>query len=118
MPGVTRISNIIRRAGSRRAVPAKIFRFAIAAAALASPLLFIQAMAPSAEAAQLNPTARIQALLDNPVNGVVNLPSGTFTIRPSLRLKQGEKIVGHHTTLRVAGSSGDYAAVLADASPG
>jgi len=118
MPGVTRISNIIRRAGSRRAVPAKIFRFAIAAGALSSPLLFIQAIAPSAEAAQLNATARIQALLDNPVNGVVNLPSGTFTIRPALRLQQAETIIGHNTTLTVAASSGDYAAVLQGASPG
>jgi len=80
--------------------------------------MLIQAMAPAAEAAQLNATARIQALLDNPVNGVVNLPSGTFTIRPALRLKQAEKIIGHHTTLRVAGSSGDYAAVLGGASTG
>ena len=118
MPGVTRISNIIRRAGSRRAVPAKIFRFAIAAGALSSPLLFIQAIAPSAEAAQLNATARIQALLDNPVNGVVNLPPGTFTIRPALRLQQAETIIGHNTTLTVAASSGDYAAVLQGASPG
>ncbi len=118
MAGVARISNIIRWTGARRAVPAKIFRFAIAASALSSPLLFLQAMAPSAEAAQLNATARIQALLDNPVNGVVNLPAGTFTIRPALRLTQGEKIIGHHTTLRVAGSSGDYAAVLAGASAG
>src|SRR5713101_59053 len=82
MPGITCVFNIIRWAGSRRAFGAKIFRFAIAAAALSSPLLFLQAMAPSAEAAQLNATAPIQALLDNPVNGVVNLPSGTFTIRP------------------------------------
>jgi len=118
MAGIARISNITNWVGSRRVAPAKIARFGIAACALSSPLLFIQAMAPAAEAAQLNATARIQALLDNPVNGVVNLPSGTFTIRPALRLTRGEKIVGHHTTLKVAGSSGDYAAVLAGASPG
>ncbi len=118
MAGIARISNITNWVGSRRVAPAKIARFGIAACALSSPLLFIQAMAPAAEAAQLNATARIQALLDNPVNGVVNLPSGTFTVRPSLRLNQGEKIVGHHTTLRVASSSGNYAAVLAGASAG
>ena len=118
MSGAARICNIIRWAGSRRAVPAEIFRFVIAACALSSPLLFLQAMAPSAEAAQLNATARIQALLDNPVNGVVNLPSGTFTIRPALRLQQAETIIGHNTTLTVAASSGDYAAVLQGASPG
>jgi hypothetical protein len=118
MSGASRISNVIRRAGSRRAVAAKIIRFGIAACALSAPLMLIQAMAPPAEAAQLDATARIQALLDTPVHGVVNLPSGTFTIRPALRLKQGEKIIGHHTTLRVAGSSGDYAAVLASASAG
>jgi hypothetical protein len=60
-------------------------------------------------------TARIQALLNSPVNGVVNLPTGTFTISPSLQLKQGEAIVGHNTTLTVAASSGDYVAVLAGA---
>ncbi len=118
MSGASPISNIIRRAGSRRPVTAKIVRLGIAACALSAPLMLIQAMAPAAEAAQLNATARIQALLDNPVNGVVNLPSGTFTIRPALRLKQAEKIIGHHTTLRVAGSSGDYTAVLGGASAG
>ena len=85
--------------------------------ALSSPLLLIQAMAPSAQAAQVNSTTRIQALLDHPVAGVVNLPSGTFTIRPALRLSHGEKIVGHHTTLKVAASSGDYVAVLQGAAP-
>jgi hypothetical protein len=65
-----------------------------------------------------NATARIQALLDNPVNGIVNLPPGTFTIRPVLRLKQAETIIGHHTTLKVAARSGNYAAVIAGASPG
>lgn len=118
MARVARITKTTRRAGSRRAVPAKIFRFAMAGAALSSPLLVLQGMAPAAHAAELNATGRIQALLDNPVNGVVNLPVGTFTIRPTLRLRHGEKIVGHHTVLRVAGSSGDYAAVLTGASAG
>jgi hypothetical protein len=63
-------------------------------------------------------TARIQALLDNPVNGVVNLPPGMFMIRPVLRLRQAETIVGHHTTLKVAAHSGNYAAVISGASPG
>jgi hypothetical protein len=49
---------------------------------------------------------------------VVNLPAGTFTIRPALRLQQAETIIGHNTTLMVAASSGDYAAVLQGASPG
>src|SRR5712691_289441 len=60
-------------------------------------------------------TARIQALLDSPAGGTVNLPHGTFTIWPTLRLKHGERIVGHRTTLRVASGSGDYSAVLTGA---
>jgi parallel beta-helix repeat protein len=48
---------------------------------------------------------------------VVNLPSGTFTISPSLRLTRGEAIVGHNTTLTVAASSGDYWTVLTGATP-
>ena len=117
MAGIARISKIISRAGRRRTVPVKILRFGIAACALSSPLLLIPAMAPAAHAAQLNSTAQIQALLDHPVNGVVNLPSGTFTIRPALLLSQGEKIAGHRTTLKVAASAGNYAAVLAGATP-
>jgi hypothetical protein len=58
-------------------------------------------------------TARIQSLLDRPVNGKVNLPPGTFTVRPTLRLSQGETITGHHTTLKIAAHSGNYAAMLA-----
>jgi len=61
-------------------------------------------------------TARIQALLDDPVNGNVSLPAGTFAIRPGLRLHQGETITGHRTTLKVASGSGNYAAVLSGAS--
>ena len=117
MAGIARISKIISRAGRRRTVPVKILRFGIAACALSSPLLLIPAMAPAAHAAQLNSTAQIQALLDHPVNGVVNLPSGTFTIRPALLLSRGEAITGHNTTLTVAASAGDYAAVLAGATP-
>ena len=74
MAGMARISNIISRALSRRPVSAKVLRIGISVCALSSPLLFMQAMDPAAEAAQLNSTARIQELLDNPVNGVVNLP--------------------------------------------
>jgi hypothetical protein len=118
MPGTTLTSDIIRRAKSRRSIPAAILKFAVAAGTVSSALLSLQAMAPVAEAAQLDATGRIQALLDNPANGVVNLPSGTFTIRPTLRLRQAEKIIGHHTTLTVAGSAGDYTAVLAGASAG
>src|SRR6266536_2814492 len=74
------------------------------------------ASAPAAQAGTASGTARIQALLDNPVHGTVNLPSGTFTISQPLRLHQGERIIGHHTTLRVAAGLGDYAAMLAGAS--
>jgi hypothetical protein len=115
MAGITRIGNIISRV-SRRAVSAKVLQFGIAACALSSPLLVSLAMAPAAQAAALNSTATIQALLNHPVNGVVNLPAGSFTIRPTLRLSHGERIAGHHTTLTVAASSGNYAAVLTGAS--
>jgi hypothetical protein len=80
--------------------------------------LLVPVLGGTAQAAQgPNATARIQALLDNPVNGVVNLPPGTFTIRPVLRLQMGETIIGHHTTLKVAASSGDYRAVLTGTTP-
>src|SRR6266508_3482113 len=72
----------------------------------------------AAKAGTASGTARIQALLDNPVHGTVNLPSGTFTISQPLRLHQGERIIGHHTTLRVAAGLGDYAAMLAGAGNG
>jgi hypothetical protein len=74
-----------------------------------------QAKVTATATAPADSTAQIQALLDNPVNGVVNLPSGTFTISPSLRLTRGEAIVGHNTTLKVAASSGDYWTVLTGA---
>jgi hypothetical protein len=98
-------------------------------AALLVPLAFLAAFlvpvatAPSASAAGTGSatpaaaTARIQALLDSPVNNTVNLPHGTFVIRPTLRLHQGERIIGHQTTLTVAAGSGNYAALLAGASP-
>jgi hypothetical protein len=76
-----------------------------------------QAKVTATATAPADSTAQIQALLDNPVNGVVNLPSGTFTISPSLRLTRGEAIVGHNTTLKVAASSGDYWTVLTGATP-
>jgi hypothetical protein len=76
--------------------------------------------APASATTRLSPeaaTTKMQALLDHPVNGSVSLPSGTFTIRPSLRLSQGEQIVGHNTTLKVASASGDYAALLSGQTP-
>lgn len=57
-------------------------------------------------------TASIQALLNNPVDGVVNLPAGRFTIDPSLELKQGEQIIGYNTTLQVVPGYGDYYAMV------
>ena len=83
--------------------------------------IFLSVTATSASAAQAatssaaTTTARIQALLDSPVNGTVNLPPGTFTIKPGLALHRGERVVGHHTTLRIAPGAGDYAAVLVGA---
>jgi hypothetical protein len=94
-------------------------RGALAGLAAGGTLLLALGLPAAAQAqvtATPNATARIQALLDNPVNGVVNLPSGTFTISPRLQLRHGEAITGHHTTLRVAASAGDYTAVLASAS--
>jgi hypothetical protein len=62
-------------------------------------------------------TTRIQHLLDSPVHGKVDLPSGTFTIRPDLQLSRGVQIIGHNTTLKVAAGSGNYRAVLSGATP-
>ncbi len=100
---------------------ARAGRSALAGLATAGFLLLPLCLPVAAQAkvtAAVDSTVSIQALLDNPVNGVVNLPSGTFTVSPALRLKQAEKIIGHNTTLRVAASSGDYAAMLEGASPG
>jgi len=110
-------SNAARGARRRAA------RYAIASTVTAGVFLSVAALAPAAQAAAANAaasspakaTARIQALLDSPAGGTVNLPRGTFTIRPTLRLKHGERIVGHGTTLRVASGSGNYSAVLAGA---
>ncbi len=98
-------------------------RYAIASTVTAGVLLSVAGFAPAAQAATAHAaasssaktTARIQALLDSPAGGTVNLPHGTFTIRPTLRLQHGERIVGHGTTLRVASGSGNYSAVLAGA---
>ena len=102
-------------------LPKATGRAAALAGLAAAGALLLAAGLPSAAQAKAKPaadsTAQIQALLDHPVNGVVNLPSGTFTIRPALLLSQGEKIVGHRTTLKVAASAGNYAAVLAGATP-
>lgn len=109
----------------RMPVPAAL---ATSMAALALPLaafLVPLAIAPAASAASAGSagsgtpaaaTARIQALLDAPVHNTVNLPRGTFAVRPTLRLHQGERIVGHQTTLTVAAGSGNYAAMLTGAS--
>jgi hypothetical protein len=109
-PGSTTTRSALRRAAT----------YAIASSAAAGIFLSVAAAtAPAAQAATSSTaktTARIQALLDSPVNGTVNLPRGTFTISAPLRLHQGERIVGHHTTLRVASGLGDYAAVLAGVS--
>lgn len=90
------------------------------AACATAPLIVLAACHPAladgTAAAGAGATARIQALLDDPVNGVVHLPSGTFTVRPALRLRHGETIIGRHTTLRVAAGSGNYLAMLAGAS--
>lgn len=51
------------------------------------------------------------------MDGAVSLPSGTFIIRPSLRLRQGEQITGNNTILKVAAGSGDYAAILSGQTP-
>jgi hypothetical protein len=94
--------------------------YAITVSVTAGVFISVAALAPAARAATADATAsstakttaRIQALLDSPVNGTVNLPRGTFTIRPTLKLHQGERIVGHHTTLRVASGSGNYNAMI------
>jgi len=70
----------------------------------------------ASSASSAKSTARIQSLLDNPTGSTVNLPRGIFNVRPSLVLHQGERIVGHHTTLRVASGSGNYAVMLTGAS--
>jgi hypothetical protein len=98
-------------------------KYAIASSVTAGVFLSVAALAPAAQAATAQAatsspakaTARIQALLDSPAGGTVNLPHGTFTVRPTLRLQHGEQIVGHGTTLRVASGTGDYRAVLTGA---
>src|SRR5260370_6270959 len=106
MPGQAhhRVTGAICRAAACAAVPLTLL-------AACHPALAVGAAGAGADA-----TARIQALLDQPVNGVVRRPSGTFTVRPALRLRQGETIIGNHTPLRVAAGSGNYLAMLAGAS--
>lgn len=90
-------------------------------AAAAGALLGVAAFSTTAHAANgpsaAAATSRIQALLDHPAGGTVNLPAGTFTVQPDLRLQHGVKIVGHHTTLKVARGSGNYQAMLTGATP-
>jgi len=105
------MSAMIRNAKIIR--PARQALVWLAAPVIAGSLLLgLPAAAHAAVHVPADSTAAIQALLNKPVNGVVNLPSGTFTISPTLRLQQGETIIGHGTTLKVAASSGDYVAVL------
>jgi hypothetical protein len=101
--------------GTRTAALRRAAKYAIASSVAAGLFLSVAAAAaPAAQAATSghSATARIQALLDSPVNGTVNLPHGTFTISRPLHLNQGERIVGHGTTLRIAPGTGDYAAML------
>jgi len=90
---------------------------AVATAAAVTGAAGQAAAGTAVRAAPGNATGRIQSLLDHPVSGRVDLPPGTFTISPSLRLHQGEQIRGHGTTLKVASGSGDYAAVLSGVTP-
>lgn len=100
----------------------KFIRGVFIAAAAAGVVFGVLFTGRSAEAASesntpASATARIQALLNTPANNTVNLPSGTFTVQPTLRLSQGVRIVGHNTTLEVAKGAGDYKAILSAATP-
>ena len=113
------MSDTAQGAGTRTAGCAALRRagrYAIASSVVAGIFLSIAATSQATEATAASSTARIQALLDSPVNGIVNLPRGTFTVRPNLRLRHGERIVGHRTTLVVASGSGNYRAMFAGAS--
>jgi Pectate lyase superfamily protein len=98
----------------------KFIRGLFIPAAAASVVLGVLFTSGAAQAASkgdtsASATAKIQALLNAPVNNTVNLPSGTFTIEPTLQLRQGVRIVGHNTTLKVAKGVGDYKAILSAA---
>jgi hypothetical protein len=110
-------------AGQGRRGLALLRPYAITAAAMAAlavpvlPTTSAAAATPQARAtAAGDDTASIQHLLDNPVNGVVNLPyrpaSNPLLIRPGLTIPRGEVINGNGTTLKVMDNSGDYRAVL------
>ncbi|MEV6872102.1 right-handed parallel beta-helix repeat-containing protein [Amycolatopsis sp. NPDC051128] len=77
----------------------------------------IVSASPVSAATVSEATARIQSLLDHPVDGTVDLPQGVFTVAPTLRLSRGLKIVGHYTVLRVAPGAGDYLAMLMGVQP-
>lgn len=68
------------------------------------------------DAGTVDDTDYIQQLLNNPQNGVVDLPyrpsSAPFIIRPGLTIPRGEVINGHGTTLKVKDNYGDYRAIL------
>ncbi len=109
----------IRTAG--RASLRRAAKYAIASSVTAGVVLSVAATAapvaqaatgPAAATSPAKATARIQALLDSPASGTVNLPHGTFAISRTLHLRQGERIVGHGTTLRIASGTGDYDAML------
>ncbi|WP_354637072.1 hypothetical protein [Kitasatospora camelliae] len=69
-----------------------------------------------AAAGTVDDTDYIQQLLNNPKNGVVDLPyrpsSAPFVIRPGLTIPRGEVINGHGTTLKVMDNAGDYRAIM------
>ncbi|MEV6209728.1 right-handed parallel beta-helix repeat-containing protein [Kitasatospora sp. NPDC051914] len=75
-----------------------------------------QQVSPSADAGAVDDTDYIQQLLNNPKNGVVDLPyrpsSAPFIIRPGLTIPRGEVINGHGTTLKVKDNYGDYRAIM------
>src|SRR5579862_1186810 len=125
---IARRDRSVRPQTMRRAAPRRMLH-TIAASALPGALLSVVALAPAqaatahvahARAATMpsaGATARIQGLLNKPVHGRVNLPRGTFLVRPVLKLPGGERVVGHHTTLEVAARSGNYLAMLTGATP-
>ncbi len=121
MENIDKVTRTTARPAMRLAALSLLVAASLVAVSLVATV-FLAGMTSAARAATAagasvrGTTARIQALLDRPVNGKVDLPSGTFTIRPALRLHQTETIIGHHTTLKVASGSDNYAAVLSGAS--
>ena len=106
-----------------RLAASPVARMAAVAASIAAAMAATMAAASPANgtvtqgSATALATTRIQHLLNSPINGKVNLPAGTFTIRPDLQLSRGVQVIGHNTTLKVAGGSGNYHAVLSGTTP-